>query len=94
MSRPPETCCKPLAEAVAHDMPCLCIIFSSPEVLKAFNLNLQEAMMLSTGCGISSDQTVCSPAGPSAAPSVNSGALPFKVKWIGVVFVMALPFFY
>ncbi|KAH7686980.1 Bifunctional inhibitor/lipid-transfer protein/seed storage 2S albumin protein [Dioscorea alata] len=92
-STPPETCCKSLTEAVTQDMQCLCVIFSSPDILKAFNLNLQQALNLSSGCGVSIGQTACTSAGPAAAPQVNFGTLAFKMNWIGAVMMMTIPFF-
>ncbi|KAM0935184.1 putative bifunctional inhibitor/plant lipid transfer protein/seed storage helical [Dioscorea sansibarensis] len=88
MSTPPETCCKPLTEAVVQDMQCLCVIFSSPDILKAFNLSLQQALNLSSGCGVSIGQTACSP-----GRIFNFGALAFKKNWLGVVMMVAVPFF-
>ncbi|PKA54184.1 Lipid transfer-like protein VAS [Apostasia shenzhenica] len=75
---PPETCCSPLKDAVANDLPCLCAIFKSPQILKAFNVDLNQALKLPANCGIKSSTGLCnstalSPSG-SAAPPAAQGA--------------------
>ncbi|XP_021292417.1 non-specific lipid-transfer protein-like protein At2g13820 [Herrania umbratica] len=79
---PPATCCSPLKDIIDHDSQCLCKVFNNPEILKGFNLTLDEAMKLPKACGIDVDVSVCKKAtAPSASttnpsPPANSGSSP------------------
>ncbi|EOY21385.1 hypothetical protein QUC31_007294 [Theobroma cacao] len=79
---PPATCCSPLTDVFTHDSQCLCKVFNNPEILKGFNLTLDEAMKLPKACGIDVDVSVCKKAtAPSASttnpsPPSNSGSSP------------------
>ena len=74
--KPPETCCGPLRDAVKNEKPCLCALYASPEIFKAFNINVTDALRLSKRCGVSEDVSSCpstsltkSPPGSSSSPS-------------------------
>ncbi|XP_037462457.1 non-specific lipid transfer protein GPI-anchored 2-like [Triticum dicoccoides] len=54
--KPPETCCGPLRDAVKNEKPCLCALYASPEIFKAFNINVTDALRLSKRCGVSEDE--------------------------------------
>jgi len=54
---PPETCCGPLKDALTNDLACLCSIFNSPNILKAFDIDLNSALQLPKNCGMSSFST-------------------------------------
>ncbi|KAK8946000.1 hypothetical protein KSP40_PGU004770 [Platanthera guangdongensis] len=63
-SKPPEDCCGPLKDAVKNDLPCLCAIFKSPDILKSFKIDLNQALNLSVNCGITASSTnLCNAAG-------------------------------
>ncbi|KAI5015181.1 hypothetical protein ZWY2020_056571 [Hordeum vulgare] len=49
---PSETCCSLLREAVKNGRACLCALYASPEIFKAFNINVTDALRLSKRCGI------------------------------------------
>ncbi|GJN39169.1 hypothetical protein PR202_gb28270 [Eleusine coracana subsp. coracana] len=72
---PPETCCGPLKDAVKNELPCLCALYASPEIFKALNINISDALNLSKRCGVSDTTTACagivgSPAkSPPGSPS-------------------------
>ncbi|XP_039121259.1 non-specific lipid transfer protein GPI-anchored 8-like [Dioscorea cayenensis subsp. rotundata] len=71
-SHPPDKCCSPLKDAVQNQLACLCGIFESPNILKAFNINITQALQLSVNCGITSDTSLCSKTGaPSNSPPGN-----------------------
>uniref|UniRef100_A0ACD6A7J3 Uncharacterized protein n=1 Tax=Avena sativa TaxID=4498 RepID=A0ACD6A7J3_AVESA len=65
---PPDTCCGPLRDAVKNEKPCLCALYASPEIFKAFHINLTDALRLSKRCGISEDTSSC-PSKYSTLPS-------------------------
>ncbi|KAM3213689.1 hypothetical protein ACQJBY_066225 [Aegilops geniculata] len=66
--KPPETCCGPLRDAVKNEKPCLCALYASPEIFKAFNINVTDALRLSKRCGVSEDVSSC----PSNSPRPHS----------------------
>uniref|UniRef100_A0ACD5UH66 Uncharacterized protein n=1 Tax=Avena sativa TaxID=4498 RepID=A0ACD5UH66_AVESA len=72
---PPDTCCGPLRDAVKNEKPCLCALYASPEIFKAFHINLTDALRLSKRCGISEDTSSCPSNSPSSSPpgSPSSG---------------------
>ncbi|XP_047074554.1 non-specific lipid transfer protein GPI-anchored 9-like isoform X1 [Lolium rigidum] len=90
---PPDTCCGPLRETVKNERACLCALYASPEIFKAFNINLTDALRLSKRCGISDDVSSCPSNSPSSSPpgspssgktvSASFGGLmsPFLVLW-------------
>ncbi|KAL2901882.1 Protein YLS3 [Bienertia sinuspersici] len=49
---PPSTCCNPLKEAVTNERPCLCSIYNNPDLVKAFNINITQALNLPKLCHI------------------------------------------
>ncbi|KAJ6821950.1 non-specific lipid-transfer protein 2-like [Iris pallida] len=68
---PPESCCRPLKQAVKDEMPCLCKLFNSPDLLKAFNINVTQVLGLPKLCGLHSDVSVCSKTPPSASSATT-----------------------
>ncbi|KAK6249821.1 hypothetical protein SCA6_003826 [Theobroma cacao] len=69
---PPATCCSPLTDVFTHDSQCLCKVFNNPEILKGFNLTLDEAMKLPKACGIDVDVSVCKKGSSPGSPSDSS----------------------
>ncbi|KAI9174490.1 hypothetical protein LWI28_018191 [Acer negundo] len=41
---PPATCCIPLNEAVTKEAECLCNVLHNPEIMKSFNVTLDDAL--------------------------------------------------
>ncbi|CAM0909526.1 unnamed protein product [Alopecurus aequalis] len=76
---PPDTCCGPLRDAVKNEKPCLCALYASPEIFKAFNINITDALRLSKRCGISEDTSSC----PSNAPGSSPPGSPSTGKSAG-----------
>nr|BAJ90962.1 predicted protein [Hordeum vulgare subsp. vulgare]BAK01130.1 predicted protein [Hordeum vulgare subsp. vulgare]BAK01511.1 predicted protein [Hordeum vulgare subsp. vulgare] len=79
--KPPETCCGPLRDAVKNERACLCALYASPEIFKAFNINVTDALRLSKRCGVTEDVSSCpstsptnSPPGSSSSPSGGKSA--------------------
>ncbi|KAM0899803.1 hypothetical protein ACQ4PT_021043 [Festuca glaucescens] len=65
---PPDTCCGPLRETVKNERACLCALYAAPEIFKAYNINLTDALRLSKRCGISDDVSSCPSNSPSTSP--------------------------
>ncbi|XP_072986071.1 non-specific lipid transfer protein GPI-anchored 7-like [Typha latifolia] len=72
-TNPPDSCCTPLKEAVKDDLPCLCAIFNSPEILKAFNIDREKGLQLAANCGVNSTNNLCGSAG---APTASTNPPP------------------
>ncbi|XP_075641084.1 non-specific lipid transfer protein GPI-anchored 7 [Castanea sativa] len=99
---PPASCCNPIKEAVDTQLPCLCGLYSSPGVLKAFGITVDQALNLTRACGISTDLSKCN----ATAPSPSSGSVPppgvpgngaGRVAWTGfstLFFFLASMMFY
>lgn len=68
-AKPPETCCGPLRNTVKNELPCLCAVYKTPELLKVFNISLDKAVELSHRCGITSNLSACN-TGNLSLPSV------------------------
>ncbi|AQK66446.1 Bifunctional inhibitor/lipid-transfer protein/seed storage 2S albumin superfamily protein [Zea mays] len=66
---PPDTCCGPLKDAVKNDLKCLCDLYATPEIFKAFNISLDEALGLSKRCGLSDTTAAC------------KGTCRFTIRW-------------
>ncbi|XP_021725667.1 non-specific lipid-transfer protein-like protein At5g64080 [Chenopodium quinoa] len=70
---PPAACCQPLEMVTKNDLPCLCTIFSSIEIIQALSLNVTEALTLPQRCGIQFDilaQCEALALAPSMSPAV------------------------
>ncbi|KAJ0971036.1 hypothetical protein J5N97_018995 [Dioscorea zingiberensis] len=86
-THPPESCCSPLKEAVQNELTCLCGVFNSPNILKAFNVNITQALQLSVNCGITSDTSLCSKSGapsPFSPPASPGNAANYGVSMLGM----------
>ncbi|TVU08601.1 hypothetical protein EJB05_42010 [Eragrostis curvula] len=70
---PPDTCCGPLKDAVKNDLPCLCALYASPEIFKAFNININDALRLSKRCGVSDTTSACAGSPTKSPPGSPSG---------------------
>ncbi|ONK55852.1 uncharacterized protein A4U43_C10F1630 [Asparagus officinalis] len=101
---PPESCCGPLKDALTNDLRCLCSIFNSPKILKAFNIDLNSALQLPKRCGMPSfsNNIACvnSTAGapghsmvPPATPGDNSNA-EHSTNWFGLSGLAAISLFW
>ncbi|KAK9072894.1 hypothetical protein SSX86_009329 [Deinandra increscens subsp. villosa] len=75
-TKPPNSCCDPIKEAVATDLQCLCNLYANPSFLKGIGVNVEQALRLPRLCGISSDTSVCktaqAPSGSSPKPPAAS----------------------
>ncbi|XP_076887258.1 non-specific lipid transfer protein GPI-anchored 9-like [Bidens hawaiensis] len=76
--KPPNTCCDPIKETVATDLPCLCNLYSNPDFLSGLGINISQALRLPRLCGVNSDTSVCknvhaqAPGGSSTKPPLAS----------------------
>uniref|UniRef100_A0A0E0HUP2 Bifunctional inhibitor/plant lipid transfer protein/seed storage helical domain-containing protein n=1 Tax=Oryza nivara TaxID=4536 RepID=A0A0E0HUP2_ORYNI len=68
---PPAACCDPLKEAVKNELKCLCDLYASPQIFKAFNINISDALRLSTRCGISQTTSMCPGNSPTNSPPAS-----------------------
>nr|XP_023879116.1 lipid transfer-like protein VAS isoform X3 [Quercus suber]POE77204.1 lipid transfer-like protein vas [Quercus suber] len=68
---PPASCCNPIKEAVATQLPCLCGLYSNPSVLKSLGVTVAQALNLTRACGVSTDISKCN----ATAPSPSSGSV-------------------
>ncbi|KAF6152626.1 hypothetical protein GIB67_013073 [Kingdonia uniflora] len=92
-TKPPDSCCTPLKEAVIKQHKCLCDLYENPSLLKAFNINITQALELPQYCGVSADVSSCSKvAAPTVSPPPppppgvpgNDGSSLSKMTWTGV----------
>ncbi|KAF9685713.1 hypothetical protein SADUNF_Sadunf03G0082800 [Salix dunnii] len=56
---PPASCCNPIKEAVANELPCLCKIYNDPVLLPSLGINVTQALLLSKRCNVTSDLSSC-----------------------------------
>ncbi|KAK4844538.1 hypothetical protein QYF36_021417 [Acer negundo] len=72
-SPPPATCCIPLNEAVTKEAECLCNVLHNPEIMKSFNVTLDDALSVAKACGANADLTKCKAAStPTSSPTTPS----------------------
>ncbi|KAK3228324.1 hypothetical protein Dsin_008186 [Dipteronia sinensis] len=72
-STPPATCCIPLNEAVTNEAECLCNVLHNPEIMKSFNVTLDDALSVAKACGANADLTKCKAASsPTSSPTNSS----------------------
>ncbi|KAJ0106068.1 hypothetical protein Patl1_19580 [Pistacia atlantica] len=101
----PRYCCVPLREILSKDIACFCNVFHNPEILKSFNVTLDEALKFPRACGANADISKCKTAssptpssGPpssnnsSGSPPSNRAAVPQIAKFGLISFVVALCF--
>lgn len=62
-TKPPNTCCDPIKEAVATDLQCLCNLYENPAFLSGIGINIDQALRLPQLCGIPSDTSACNTTG-------------------------------
>ncbi|KAK1307050.1 hypothetical protein QJS10_CPA10g00824 [Acorus calamus] len=78
-TKPPDSCCGPLTEAVTWELQCLCNLYENPSIFRAFNIDINQALRLPKLCGLSGDASLCNTvaAGPSSSnlsPPAATGA--------------------
>nr|DAD33697.1 TPA_asm: hypothetical protein HUJ06_012548 [Nelumbo nucifera] len=71
-TKPPDSCCTPLRNAVSTQLECLCNLYKSPS-LKAFVSNVTQALELPKYCGINGTISACNKA---QAPTSTSTSVP------------------
>ncbi|KAL8216730.1 hypothetical protein R6Q57_023567 [Mikania cordata] len=74
---PPNSCCGPIRQAVANDLPCLCSLYQNPSFLAGIGVNVDQALRLPQLCGIPADVTACkttaqAPGGSTTQPPPGS----------------------
>ncbi|XP_022732671.1 protein YLS3-like [Durio zibethinus] len=67
-AQPQDDCCKPLREAVANDLPCLCNIYSDPNLLASLNITVTEAFRIARECGVTTNLSACNATAPAPTP--------------------------
>nr|CAB3468822.1 unnamed protein product [Digitaria exilis] len=68
---PPEACCGPIKDAVQNDLKCLCGLYETPEIFKAFNINITQALGVSKRCGLADTTEACKGLSPTQSPPEN-----------------------
>ena len=60
-TNPPEICCGRLVQAFQKELPCLCSILQNPSLAAAANVNMTQAMELTSKCNITAanDPNIC-----------------------------------
>ncbi|CAN6177042.1 unnamed protein product [Urochloa humidicola] len=90
---PPDTCCGPIKEAVQNELKCLCGLYAAPEIFKAFNINVTQALGVSKRCGLSDTTEACKglspiqspPGSPSGGDGKNSAHRTLSVGFPGLM---------
>ena len=62
---PPEACCGSIKDAVQNDLKCLCGLYATPEIFKAFNINVTQALGVAKRCGLNDTTEACKSNSPS-----------------------------
>ncbi|KAK9103235.1 hypothetical protein Sjap_020489 [Stephania japonica] len=94
-TKPPESCCQPIREALRTQKVCLCNLYNNPSLFQALQINLTQALSLPPRCGISNDVSSCKPSSPGATSPTASLSPPgvpgggdkngsSKMAWMGV----------
>ncbi|VVB07731.1 unnamed protein product [Arabis nemorensis] len=95
---PPAECCTSLDIAAKTQLKCLCAILTNPQILAAFNLTTENALLIPKSCGIDAASSMCSaektplPQGvpPVAGPPKNDKAVATKVAGTGLVGIVLM----
>ncbi|XP_071698125.1 non-specific lipid transfer protein GPI-anchored 7-like [Rutidosis leptorrhynchoides] len=76
-TKPPNSCCDPIKEAVANDLQCLCNLYQNPSFLSGLGINVDQALRLPRLCDISSDVSACNNAqAPGGSTQPPPGSTP------------------
>ncbi|KAI3792354.1 hypothetical protein L2E82_06231 [Cichorium intybus] len=71
-TKPPNSCCQPIKDAVANDLQCLCNLYENPSFLTSIGINVTQALGLPRLCGIPADINGCknaqAPSGSTTKP--------------------------
>ncbi|KAJ9555290.1 hypothetical protein OSB04_009904 [Centaurea solstitialis] len=77
-TKPPDTCCNPIKQAVENDLKCLCNLYKNPAIFTQLRINITQALNLPKLCGISNDISACdgadAPSGSKSPPGGRSGS--------------------
>ncbi|KAG1362448.1 putative Lipid transfer-like protein VAS [Cocos nucifera] len=99
-TKPPESCCGPLKDAVKNQLPCLCALYQNSEILKALHITIDKALNLSRRCGVNSDLSAClgaaapgSNPSPAAPAGGNGSGSAHRATWFGISGLISLFFF-
>jgi len=65
---PPEACCGSIKDAVQNDLKCLCGLYATPEIFKAFNINVTQALGVAKRCGLNDTTEACKSLSPTQSP--------------------------
>ena len=57
--QPQDDCCNPVREAVTNQLPCLCNLYSDPNLLASLNVTVSEVLRISRECGVTTDLSAC-----------------------------------
>ncbi|KAK9147971.1 hypothetical protein Scep_006728 [Stephania cephalantha] len=92
-TKPPESCCQPINDALRTQKACLCNLYNNPSLFRSLGINLTQALSIPLRCGISNDVSSCKTSTPATPPtaSLTPPGVPggdkggsSKMAWMGV----------
>ncbi|KAI3971530.1 hypothetical protein MKW92_035738 [Papaver armeniacum] len=78
-TKPPESCCKPLRDTIKTQRKCLCDLYEDKNLLPSMGINVTQALLLPTYCGVNETTSLCSKVVPGGGG--KNGAT--QMAWIG-----------
>ncbi|XP_011033913.1 PREDICTED: lipid transfer-like protein VAS isoform X1 [Populus euphratica] len=90
---PPDSCCNPIKEAVAKELPCLCKLYNDPNLFPSLGINVTQAVMLSQRCGVTTNLSSCDASAPtptSTPPGVPGKDGGGRTAWTGLSGLLVL----
>lgn len=58
-TKPDQSCCTSIKDAVTTELPCLCNVFNTPGLLSSFGVTVEQALNLTKACGVPTDLSQC-----------------------------------
>ncbi|XP_010934068.1 non-specific lipid transfer protein GPI-anchored 7 [Elaeis guineensis] len=95
-TKPSESCCEPLRDAVKNQLACLCALYKDSNILKFLNITVDKALQLSSRCGVNSTLSACTEAlapGSHPSPGGNGSGSARRATWFGISGLISLFFF-
>ncbi|EXB54438.1 hypothetical protein L484_018996 [Morus notabilis] len=67
-TKPDQSCCTAIKDAVTTEFPCLCNVFNTPGLLTGFGVTVDEALNLTKACDVPINLSQCNSTSPSPSP--------------------------
>ncbi|KAL5551092.1 hypothetical protein UlMin_001268 [Ulmus minor] len=91
-TKPSNSCCSAIKEAVNNEFTCLCTLYNTPGVLQSFGVTVDQAIRLTQACGVPVELNKCpnstsavppsSQTPPAGVPGADSGVE--RMAWTGI----------